>query len=101
MLADFGLLRDLEQDAFSTLHEPLCMYGNPAYPHRVHLQSPFLEAVLTGDMKLFNASMGARHISVEWLFGKVINYFEFLDYKENLQIGISSVGKMCMWFVQF
>ena len=45
-------------------------------------------------MKLFNASMSACRISVEWLFGDVINYFKFLDYKKNLKIGMSSVGKM-------
>ena len=94
MLADSSLLRYWEQYAFSKLHEPMCMYGDPAYPLRVHLQSPFREAVLTDDMKLFHASMSACRISVEWLFGDVINYFKFLDYKNNLKIGMSNVGKM-------
>ena len=26
-------------------------------------------------------------ISVEWLFGDVINYFKFFDFKKNLKIG--------------
>ena len=38
MLADSGLLRDLEQHAFSTTREPMALYGDPAYPLRVHLQ---------------------------------------------------------------
>ena len=33
-------------------------------------------------------------MSVEWLFGDIINYFRFLDYKKNLKIGLSSVGEM-------
>ena len=33
-------------------------------------------------------------VSVEWLFGDVVNSFKFLDYKKNLKIGLSSVGKM-------
>ena len=33
-------------------------------------------------------------MSVEWLFGDIINSFKFLDYKKNLKIGLSSVGKM-------
>ena len=33
-------------------------------------------------------------VSVEWLFGDIINSFRFLDYKKNLKIGLSSVGKM-------
>ena len=60
------------------------VYSNPAYPHRVHLQAPFREVVLIDDMKLFNASMSASRIAVEWLFGDIINYFKFLDYKEKL-----------------
>ena len=70
------------------------MYRDPAYLHRVHLQSPLREPVLTDDMKLFNASMNACRISVEWLFGDVINYYKFLEYEKNLKIGMSSVGKM-------
>ena len=85
MLADSSLLRDLEQHTFSTLHEPMCMYGDPTYPHRVHLQSPFREAVLTDDMNLFNVSISACRISVEWLFGDVIKYFKFLDYKKKTE----------------
>ena len=33
-------------------------------------------------------------ISVEWLFGDIINYFKFLDFKKYLKIGLSAVGKM-------
>ena len=35
-------------------------------------------------------------ISVEWLFGDIINYFKFLDFKKNLKIGLCSIGKMCI-----
>ena len=44
MLADSGLLRDLEQHAFSTTREPMALYGDPAYPLRVHLQVPYRSA---------------------------------------------------------
>ena len=45
-------------------------------------------------MKAYNASMSAVRSSVEWLFGDIINYFKSLDFKKNLKIGLSSVGKM-------
>ena len=45
-------------------------------------------------MKAYNASMSAVRSSVEWLFGDIINYFKSLDLKKNLNIGLSSVGKM-------
>ena len=94
MLADSGLLADLQRNAFSLTGQPLCLYGDPAYPLRVHLQCPFRNAVLTPQMQEFNAAMSALRISVEWLFGDIINYFKFLDFKNNLKVGLSSVGKM-------
>ena len=45
-------------------------------------------------MQAFNAEMSNVRTSVEWLFGDIINYFKFLDFKKNLKIGLSSVGKM-------
>ena len=39
MLADSGLLQELEPYAFSPTGEPMCIYGDPAYPLRVHLHA--------------------------------------------------------------
>ena len=55
---------------------------------------PFRHGMLTRQMEEFNASMSSVRTSVEWLFGDLINYFKFLDYKKNLKIGLSHVGKM-------
>ena len=41
----------------------------------------------------YNAEMSSVRVTVEWLFGDVINDFKFLDFKKNLKIGMSSVGK--------
>ena len=32
--------------------------------------------------------------AVEWIFGDIVNFFKFLDFKKNLKIGLSPVGKM-------
>lgn len=32
--------------------------------------------------------------SVDWLFADIINYFKFLDFKKNFEVGLSSIGKM-------
>ena len=61
---------------------------------RVHLQTPFRRVPLTPLMQDYNEAMSALRISVEWLFGGVINSFKFLDHKKNLKIGQCSVGKM-------
>ena len=37
--------------------------------------------------------MSEMRTSVEWVFGDILNYFAFLDFKKNLKIGPSSIGK--------
>ena len=78
MLVDSNLLHELEQNAFSPTGEPTCVFGDPAYPLRVHLQAPYRNG----------------RVTVEWLFGNIINDFKFLDFKKNVKSGMSSVGKM-------
>ena len=64
------------------LGNPYCIYGDPAYPLRVHLQAPFRNRALTPQMMDFNQSMSSVRESVEWLFNDVTNYFKFLDLKK-------------------
>ena len=94
MLADSGLLRQLERSAFSLAGQPMCVSGDPAYPLRIHLQAPFRNAALTTQMEAINSAMSAVRSSVEWLFRDIVSYFKFLDFKKNLKIQLSSVGKM-------
>ena len=47
-------------------------------------------------MCAYNKSMSEFRVSVEWLFGDTANYFKFLDFKKNLKIELSSVGKLYM-----
>mgnify|MGYP002260240108 CR=1 FL=1 len=72
----------------------MCVFVDPAYPLQVHLQAPFRHGILTPMMEEYNAEISSVRVSVEWLFGNIINDFKFLDFKKNLKIGMSSVGKM-------
>ena len=94
MLADSRLLHNLERFAFNPAGQPLCIYGDPAYPLRIHLQGPFKVGVLTPQMEQYNKAMSAVRSSVEWLFGDIVNSFKFLDFKKNLKLMLSSIGKM-------
>lgn len=38
--------------------------------------------------------MSAARTAVERVFGGIINYFKFLDFKKNFKIGLSAMGKM-------
>ena len=54
----------------------------------------FRGAALTAQMEAFNDSMLNVRMSVEWLFGDIVEYFKFMDLKKNLKIGLSSIGKL-------
>ena len=94
MLRDSGLYHDLQRFACFPTGQPLFIYGDPAYPLCIHLQAPFWNGILTPPMQQFNSSMSPVRSSVECLFGDIINYFFFLDFKKNLKIGLSQIGKM-------
>ena len=94
LLAESGLLHELSRYSFAPDGTPLCLYGDPAYPLRVHLQGPFKGANLAPPQEEFNKSMSQVRVSVEWDFGYIVNFFAFLDFKKNLKIGLSAVGMM-------
>ena len=72
----------------------MALYGDPAYPLRVHLQVPYRGAGITPQMELYNKAMSSVRMSVEWFFGDIVNYFIFLDFKKNLKILLCAVGKI-------
>lgn len=51
MLADSGLLQVLEHHAFLPTGNPMALYGDPAYPLRVHLVVPYRTAGITPQME--------------------------------------------------
>ena len=93
MLIDSNLLQELERNSFSPTVQPMSIYGDPAYPLRIRLQAPYCHGVLTPMMEEYNFDMSSVRVTVEWLFGDMINDFKFLDFKKNLKIVMSSVGK--------
>ena len=96
LLRESGLLTNLQQFAFNANNDALCIYGDPAYSLRVHLQSSFKKPILQPLEREFNARMSKVRVTVEWLFGDITNWFAFMGYKKNLKHNLSCVGKMYM-----
>ena len=42
----------------------------------------------------FNKAISSVRVSVEWLFGDMVEFFKFVDFKKTLKVGLSSVGKI-------
>ena len=51
----------------------MCIYGDPAYFLRIHLQAVFHNRVFTPQMQSYNAAMSEVRFAVGWLFEDVIN----------------------------
>ena len=49
-------------------------------------KGPYQGGVLTPAQQDFNTSMSTIRSSVEWIFGDIVNYFKFIDFKKNLKI---------------
>lgn len=62
-------------------------------PMKVHLQVLYQGAQLK-DEQSFNTSMSTVRTAVEWVFGDITSYFAFLNFRKNLKIGLSPIGKM-------
>ena len=69
------------------------VYGDPAYGITRHIISPFRGAHLIGPQQLFNAEMSKCRTCVEWGFGKILQYFMYLDFQKNLKVLLQPVAK--------
>jgi hypothetical protein len=70
-----------------------CVYADAAYPLSPILQTAYKGAQLTDDQQAYNTIMSSVRGSVEWTFGKILQYFAFLDFRKDLKILLSPVAK--------
>lgn len=94
MLAKSNLLTALEHNAKSPTRQEMCIYGDLTYPLRVNLMALFRGAALTVQVEAFNGSMLNVLTYIEWLFGDIVEYLKLMDFKKNLKIGLSLIGKL-------
>lgn len=73
--------------------DPFVVYGDPAYGLSHNIISPFRGAQLSIQEEEFNRRMSAVRTSVEWGFGKITQYFAYLDFRKNLKVLLQPVGK--------
>ncbi|KAH9063076.1 hypothetical protein Ae201684P_009341 [Aphanomyces euteiches] len=81
--------------------EDMYIYGDPAYPLRKWLLSPYKGSRLSPAQVKFNSKMSSVRVSVEWCFGDILRYWAFLDFKKNLKVFLSPVAKMYLMGVLF
>ncbi|XP_078321381.1 uncharacterized protein LOC144621637 [Crassostrea virginica] len=93
MLRISELLPKLEQRMTMPDGTVFSLYGDLAYPLRVHLITPFKGAFLNNQEKIFNSRMSKLRSSVKWTFGKILSLFAFVDSKKNQKLFLQPVAK--------
>ena len=91
LLAESGLLDMIR--FHSNRNTPLCLYGDSAYPLDPYLMCPYKGAALTAEQEAFNRGMSSGREAVEWMFGKIVQIFAFVDFKKNQKLYLQPIGK--------
>ena len=93
-----GVQAYMQQNMISPDGQPMCIYGDPAYPLTAHVKRPHRGQHLTPQEQAFNTAMSMSGVRqcVEWEFGKVVRLWAFLDFEKNLKLFLSPVGKLYM-----
>ena len=92
MLAESGLARQLAQ-FIQPSGSPYILYGDPAYGVSRYILGPYKGAQVTQQQDDFNKSMSRVRVCVEWVFGKLCQYFTFVDFKRSNRVLLLPVGK--------
>jgi hypothetical protein len=94
LLAESPLMDQMRQLPVADNGELFTLYGDPAYPLLPQLITPFRGQNLAPAQEEFNHQMSKVRQSVEYGFGKVEQYWSFVNYKKNLKLFLQPVGKI-------
>ena len=92
ILRDSGILEQLGALPVMDDGTAYAVYGDPAYPLLQQLIAPYRGAALDQDQEQFNTVMSKVRESVEFGFGKIVNYFSFVNYPANQKLYLQPVG---------
>ncbi|CAC5423121.1 unnamed protein product [Mytilus coruscus] len=93
LLRESGICGELQTHMTTPTGDIYVIYGDPAYSMTTHIIKPFRGGVISAEQARFNKKMSAVRTCVEWIFGKILTLFAFLDYKKNLKLYLQPVGK--------
>lgn len=93
LLQESKLLEQLAELPHTPSGDPFCLYGDPAYPVLAQIIPPYRGA-LTPAQETFNLKMSSVRESVEYGFGKILQYFSFTDFKKNMKLYLMPMGKI-------
>jgi hypothetical protein len=94
LLNESGLRGRLQEVAKGADGCSYYIYGDPAYGVEQHIISPYKGNNLTHNQNRFNAQMSSVRETVEYGFQRIVTLWAFLDFKKNLKLQKSPIGKL-------
>ena len=85
--------KNYENFDLDLLEDDECLLEFRFHKRDISLLAEALQIPLNVQMEQFNKSMSYLRSSVQWIFGDIVNYFKFIDFKKTQKIGLSTVGK--------
>jgi DDE superfamily endonuclease len=73
-----------------------CVYGDPAYMLRPHLQVGYPGLQATPEQHAYNMSMSSERIAFEWFYKDLKQNFTTLDFKRKLKVNEAPIGLLFM-----
>lgn len=92
ILRESNLMHSLQNLPSRPAGGQYCLYGDPAYPLRPQLITPYQHEPLSAQERQFNCEMSSGRIIVEWGFAKVLQYFSFVDFKKNQKLLLQPIA---------
>ncbi len=90
-----GLLLELRRKFILPDGSWYALYGDTGYANQKFIKVGYKShRILTEREKTFNEKMSALRINVEYGFGKILQYFAFVDYKKNQKILLQPLKQM-------
>jgi hypothetical protein len=93
LLTQSGVLHQLASLPRNASGTAYCLYGDPAYPLLEQIQGLFKCSPLAPEQRAFNEAMSEWRKIVEFGFGKIVQYFSFVDYHKNMKLFLSPIAK--------
>jgi hypothetical protein len=91
MLRESGLLEELET-MFPTMDHFYSLFGDPAYPQTHLLFGGYRNPATGSPEAMWNTKMSSVRESVEWMFGSIVQYWRFLDFRASMKVFLFPVA---------
>jgi hypothetical protein len=93
VLAESNLLQLLAEHS---QFDGYVLFGDQGYHTSAYMASPWKGAFLTPEQLQFNNAMSPVRVAVEWQFGRIIQYWHYLDLRSAMKVFETPVARLYM-----